>query len=429
MKVFIETYGCQMNVSDSELVTSILTEAGNTVVNHIDEADVILFNTCSVRQHAEDRVLGRISNEMKRKKTNPQLRIGVIGCMAQRIGAELINGNSGIDFVAGVDQYLQLPDLVNNLKANTILDFDEHQLYDYVQPTHARSFCGYVTIMRGCNNYCSYCIVPYVRGRERSRPLDSIILDINIDAAKGISDITLLGQNVNSYKYQDINFPKLLKRLNDLDNIARLRFITSHPKDLSDELIDVMAISSKVCEHIHLPMQSGDNEILQRMNRNYTIEHYLNLFDKLKSAIPEIAVTTDVIAGFPGETETQFENTIKAMQQIGFDYAFCFKYSDRSGTQASNFYDKIDEEIRLQRLRKLIAIQRQQTKLKFESKIGKTLEVLVEGKSKQGGIQLSGKTRDFKICVFDGEEHQIGKLVKVKVVKATAGTLIGVQTA
>jgi tRNA-2-methylthio-N6-dimethylallyladenosine synthase len=427
MKFFIETYGCQMNVADSELVTSILIEDGNVAALNIDEAEVLIFNTCSVRQHAEDRVLGRISNELKRKKKDPSFRIGVIGCMAQRVGEELVKQNLGIDFVVGVDQYAGLPDMLNSNLSNARLNLDETQVYNQIQPLHENSFCGFVTIMRGCNNFCSYCIVPYVRGRERSRPVDEIVSDVINAAHKGIKDITLLGQNVNSYHWQDTNFPALLRKLNSIETIDRLRFITSHPKDLSDELIETMANMSKVCEHIHLPMQSGDNETLLRMNRNYTVEHYINLVDKLRQAIPDIAITTDLIAGFPGETDEQFANTIQAMETIGFDYAFCFKYSNREGTEAANYENQVNEELRLLRLQKMIGIQRCQTLLKFKAQIGKTVEVLVEGKSKQGGNQISGKTRDFKICVFDGIENQIGCVVKVIVTDATAGTLIGRQ--
>lgn len=428
MKFYIETYGCQMNVADSELVTTILLNNGNEKVETIENAEVIIFNTCSVRQHAEDRVLGRIANELRRKKANPRLRIGVIGCMAQRIGNDLIASNPGVDFVAGVDQYNSLPAIIADSNIDSKLDFDEFQNYSFIQPSHAPGVCGFVTIMRGCNNYCSYCIVPYVRGRERSRPLADIVSDVGNAVAKGIKDITLLGQNVNSFNYNGYNFPKLLKELNKLDKLSRIRFVTSHPKDLSDELIEVMASSDKVCEHIHLPMQSGDNDILAKMNRGYTVEHYTQLINKLRNAIPEIAITTDLIAGFPGETDEQFENTVYAMKSIGFDYAFCFKYSNREGTEAVNFIDQVDEKVRLTRLQKLIGIQRHQTKLKFEAQIGRCIEVLVEGKSRLGGSQLSGKTRDFKICVFDGYEEQIGSLVKVKIIDATAGTLIGEQS-
>ncbi len=427
MKFFVETYGCQMNVADSELVTSILIEAGHQAVSNIGEAEVIIFNTCSVRQHAEDRVLGRISNEISRKKNNPNLKIGVIGCMAQRIGEELVEKNLGIDFVVGVDQYASLPEILEINAVNKLLSMNDYEVYNHIQPLHDTNICGFVTIMRGCNNFCSYCIVPYVRGRERSRPLNDVVNDVINAGNKGIKDLTVLGQNVNSYNYEGYNFPKLLKRLNDIDEVERLRFVTSHPKDLSDELIEVMATSSKVCEHIHLPMQSGNNEILDRMNRKYTIEHYVGLVHKLRAAMPGIAITTDIIAGFPGETDAQFDNTINVMKEIGFDYAFCFKYSNRVGTKASEFDNQVDEELRLLRLQKMIDIQRYQTLLKFEAQIGKSVEVLVEGKSKQGGNQISGKTRDFKICVFNGSVDQIGTVVRVKVKSATAGTLIGEQ--
>jgi len=427
LKFIIETYGCQMNTADSELVSSILISSGYEKTLDISQSDIIIFNTCSVRQHAENRVLGRISNETKRKKDKPHLKIGVIGCMAQRIGQELLESNLSIDFVSGVDQYLHLPAIINATYENA-LDFDCEQVYKGVRPLFSDNVCCFVTIMRGCNNYCSYCIVPYVRGRERSRSLDEILNEVTIALDKGIKDITLLGQNVNSYKYKDITFPKLLKAMNSMNYNYRIRFVTSHPKDLSDDLIDSMAQSDKVCEHIHLPMQSGDNEVLKSMNRNYTIEQYFRLIDKLKSSIPNIAITTDIIAGFPGENETQFNHTLDAMNRICFDYAFCFKYSDREGTKAYDFDKKVEEEIRLQRLQKLIAMQRKHTKLKFQSQIGKTVQVLVEGKSKQGGKQLSGKTRDFKICVFEGNENQIGCFVKVEVTDATPGTLICHQT-
>jgi tRNA-2-methylthio-N6-dimethylallyladenosine synthase len=425
MKFYLETYGCQMNVADSELVTTILLESGNQAVIDIKQADVIIFNTCSVRKHAEDRVLGRIANERNRKKDRPDIKIGIIGCMAQRIGEELTKKGIGIDFAVGVDQYDKLPYLINHGSNISSYELDDSQLYNSIQPSHANAVCGFVTIMRGCNNFCSYCIVPYVRGRERSRSYDDIANDVQLAADKGIRDITLLGQNVNSYYWNYLNFPTLLTRLARIDGIFRLRFITSHPKDLTDELIDVMATSDKVCEHIHLPMQSGDNEILKKMNRNYAIETYLNLVSKLRNAIPRIAITTDIIAGFPNETERQFKNTLAAVQQIGFDYAFCFKYSNRLGTSSAMLDDQLTEETRLSRLKTLINLQRLQTKLKFDAMVGTNVEVLIEGESKLAGEQLSGKTRDFKICVLNGDKKLIGHLVKTKVIKSTPGTLIG----
>jgi tRNA-2-methylthio-N6-dimethylallyladenosine synthase len=423
MKFYIETYGCQMNVSDSELVSSILINAGWAQANSIDEADLILFNTCSVRQHAEDRVMGRISNEKHRKKDNPNLKIAVLGCMAQRVGKGLLDQESGVDLVVGVDQYQDIPTL---LKAGSGVDteLDPMQIYPEFQPLHQGRTCAFVTIIRGCNNFCSYCIVPHVRGRERSVPVGKIIDEVRACGEAGQKDVTLLGQNVNSYRYGDYDFPKLLKKLNGIDSIHRLRFITSHPKDLSDELIEVMAICDKVCEHIHLPMQSGDDRILAAMNRKYGIGHYTRLTEKLRNAIPDIAITTDIIAGFPGETEAMFSNTLKAMNDIRFDYAFCFKYSERSGTSAAGYQDQVPEPVRLERLQRMIDLQREITLERFRAKIGGEVEVYAEDLSKKSDRQISGKTRDYKIAVLPGSVDDIGRLVKATVIDATAGTLI-----
>ncbi|MDD2229298.1 MAG: tRNA (N6-isopentenyl adenosine(37)-C2)-methylthiotransferase MiaB [Candidatus Cloacimonetes bacterium] len=425
MNFYIETYGCQMNVADSELVTSLLITAGHKLVNDMDQAELILFNTCSVRSHAEERVLGRISNEKHRKKANPKIKIGVLGCMAQRIGKRLIEDKIGVDFVIGVDQYDRLPDLLSAKEMNPyLLDFEATQIYQDIMPIHQSKTCGFVTIMRGCDNYCSYCIVPHVRGRERSRPWHDVVNDVKKAGQEGLLDITLLGQNVNSYHDNEVDFPELLKRLESVDSIARIRFITSHPKDLSDALIDIMASSKRVCEHIHLPMQSGSNRILQEMNRKYTIDHYLSLVAKLKCAIPNVAITTDIIAGFPSETDTEFQDTMSVINEVGFDYAFCFKYSPREGTDAATRPDQIPEAIRLERLQKMIDLQREITLSKFRAQIGKEVEVYIEGMSKKNKDQVSGKTRDFKIAVLKGSESEIGSLKKARVTDATAGTLI-----
>lgn len=415
-----------MNVADSELVTSMLIDAGHTPVSSIDDAEVILFNTCSVRQHAEDRVLGRISNEKYRKRTQHGLKIGIIGCMAQRMGKRLMDIESGVDFVVGVDQYHELGRILEETKPidSEYTEMDSGQIYKGIRPQREDKHCGFVTIMRGCDNFCSYCIVPYVRGRERSRPADEIIFEVQDATLKGLRDITLLGQNVNSFSYQGLDFPDLLKELNQIDSLWRLRFVTSHPKDLSDKLIRTMADCDKVCEHIHLPMQSGDDEVLRQMNRKYDSTHYRNLIYKLRESIPEIAITTDVMVGFPGETEAQFQNTLRLVKELEFDYAFCFKYSFRDGTAAAEYQHQIPEQIRLGRLQQLIDLQREITLRKFQSQIGKTVEVYVESLSRKSELQVSGKTRDFKIAVLDGTEDQIGTLVRAKVTAATAGTLI-----
>jgi len=429
MKIYIETYGCQMNVADSELVSSILLNEEYELAENIKEADVIIFNTCSVRQHAEERVIGRINNEMAQKKLKPHLKIGVIGCMAQRLGERLNEINRSIDFVVGVDQYNNLPEIINNLfeKPEFISDtqVNNAEIYKDIYPVHSGSLNAFITIMRGCNNFCSYCIVPYTRGRERSRPISDIINEISEIGKKGFKDVTLLGQNVNSYNFEGINFADLLRRVNSVDTIKRVRFVTSHPKDLSDEVIEVMAGSDKICEHLHLAMQSGDDDILKRMSRGYTAEHYFNITEKLRKAMPEIAITTDIIAGFPGETEEQFQRTYDLMAKIRFDYAFTFKYSPRTGTKAADFTDQVQEEVRLERLQRLIGLQEKITMEKYREQIGKTKEIYVEKISKKSDLEISGKSRDFKITVFPGDKSLIGKFVSVKITDATGWTLKG----
>ncbi len=413
-----------MNVSDSELIISVLDNDGYEQVDSIDDADIILFNTCSVREHAEQRVLGRVSNERHRKIQKPSLKIGLLGCMAQRIGERLVSDDLGIDFAVGVDQYHALPEILRET-CGSELGFDSEQIYEGIIPKHQGEHCAFITIMRGCNNFCSYCIVPYVRGRERSRPYSDIKKDIEQALSSNMFDITLLGQNVNSYLFDGMAFPALLRQIEkDFEGIKRLRFITSHPKDLSDELIETMANSSILCNHIHLPMQSGDNEVLRRMNRSYSIEDYMLIVDKLRKAVPDIALTTDLIAGFPGESKEQFEATLSAMERIGFDYAFCFKYSPREGTEAANNENQVPESERLKRLQEMIELQRKITLDKYREMIGKEVEVYVEGFSKKSKKKVSGKSRDFKICVLSGDANDIGTIKRAKVLNATAGTLI-----
>jgi tRNA-2-methylthio-N6-dimethylallyladenosine synthase len=426
---FIETYGCQMNVADSELVNSMLKEAGLKEAKSIDLADIIIFNTCSVRQHAEDRVLGRISNEASRKQLNPDLKIGVIGCMAQRLGDKLLYKRGEVDFVAGVDSYRKIPEIINQClesdRSCAFYGMDASEMYSEYMPVRKQDFNAFVTIMRGCNNFCSYCIVPYVRGRERSRNIDDIIKEVRQAGLDGYKDITLLGQNVNSYNYGGFNFPKLLQELNRIDTIKRIRFVTSHPKDLSDGLIEVMATTEKVCEHIHLPMQSGNTTILEKMNRGYSFEHYINIISKLRTSIPNISISTDLIAGFPGETIYQFEDTLNAMKDIRFDFAFMFKYSVREGTAAANYREYVTEEEKLSRLDRMIELQSMITNEKYKEKIGQTVELYVEKISKKSEKELAGRTRDFKITVFPGDESLIGQFVSVKIIDATGWTLRG----
>ncbi len=428
MKFFIETYGCQMNESDSELVSSIMINGGYELADSCEEAEIVIFNTCSIRQRAEERVLGRISNEKGRKLKDPNIKIGVIGCMAQRLQKQLTSKKVGVDFVVGVDQYQKIPQIIADLDDTHRIveaDLNTQEIYDNLYPFRTGNYKAFVTIMRGCDNFCTYCIVPYVRGRERSRAVDEILKEVEEAGNKGFKDITLLGQNVNSYNWQGVRFPELIARINAIESIKRIRFVTSHPKDLSDELINAMAVNSKVCNHIHLPMQSGDDEVLRIMNRKYTSAHFRELVYKLRKAIPEISITTDVIAGFPGETDEQFQRTFDMMQEIEFDFAFMFKYSPREGTKAAEYTNQVAEEIRLERLVKLIDLQTEITHKKYREQVGKIKEIYVEDVSKKSEQELCGKSTDFKIAVFNGTPDMIGTFVKVKVTEAAGWTLRG----
>jgi len=425
----IETYGCQMNVADSEIITSILSSAGYTPTADIEQAQVIIFNTCSVREHAENRVLGRISNEISRKQRQPDLLIGVVGCMAQRLGEALLKANKQLDFVVGVDQYARLPQIIEGCRQeNTFIassDFITGEVYNGINPVRSDGLSAFVTIMRGCDNFCSYCIVPYTRGRERSRPMSEILHEVEQAVNEGHYEVTFLGQNVNSYSYEQSDFADLLKEATKIAGIRRIRFITSHPKNLSPKLIDTMATCEHICEHIHLPMQSGNNDILSKMNRNYTAEHYLSLITQLRQAIPNIAITTDVIVGFPSETEQQFADTLSLMSEIGFDFAYMYKYSTRSGTKAAELPDSINEEVKLDRLKRLIDFQTAITTAKYKKKIGEVLEVYVEGYSKRDQAEMCGKTQDFKMTVFPGDEGLVHRFVNVMVTDASGFTLKG----
>jgi len=430
-KFYIRTYGCQMNVADSELVAGILSDAGYKKADTIDNADIIIFNSCTVRQHAEDRVLGRITAEATRKEQNPNILIGLIGCVAQRKGEGLLNEIKSLDFVVGTDQYRQLPEIISscmNSKEHLFADVQNNiENYENIYPVRSKGVNAFVTIMRGCNNFCSYCIVPYVRGRERSRDHKEILFEIEQAGNDGFKDITLLGQNVNSYNDGKYTFPELLKEAARVSSIERLRFVTSHPKDISDKVINVMAAEPKLCEHLHLPMQSGSDRILEKMNRKYTPQKYLNIIHKLRNAMPNIAITTDVMVGFPGETEDDFIQTYNLMKEIRFDYAFMFKYSPREGTAAAEYPDQIQEEIRLARLQKLIDQQERITYEKYQEQIGRRVQVYVEKTSKKSDKELSGRTRDNKIAVFPGDSKLIGTFVDIEIVDATGWTLKGKQ--
>jgi len=432
-KFFIRTYGCQMNVNDSELVSAILAESGFEKVENIEKADIVLFNSCTVRQHAEDRVIGRITQEGGRKDSDNLPVIGLLGCVAQRIGDKLLKNIDALDFAVGTDQYRKLPALIKEVlqknKRATLVEQDNKEVYGDIKPLRRQGPNAFVTIMRGCNNFCTYCVVPYVRGRERSRELDKILEEIEIAGQNGFKDVTLLGQNVNSYHYKNQKFADLLNKAAEIKTIKRLRFVTSHPKDLSCKVIDTMASKKKICKSIHLPLQSGSDKILDKMNRKYDFSHYRKLIRKLRSAMPQIAITTDVMVGFPGETETDFMDTYNALDSIRYDYSFTFKYSPRKGTKAANFMNQVEEDVRLQRLQKLIDLQNSITHEKYKEKIGDVATVYVEQVSKKDENELSGRTEDNKIAVFPGDKELIGSFVNIKITGATGWTLLGKKIA
>lgn len=431
----IETYGCQMNVADSEVVAAVMQTAGYDTVDSLDEADAILLNTCSIRDNAEQKIVARLQalNATRRKRRDRRLIIGVIGCMAERVAQELIDSH-GVDIVAGPDAYLDLPNLFgaaeNGHKAMNV-ELSTTQTYRDIIPRRVtgNSVSGFVSIMRGCNNFCSYCIVPYTRGRERSREPRSILAEVADLEARGFKEVTLLGQNVNSYRHEEsgMTFPRLLEAVAKAVPSMRVRFTTSHPKDMSDETIAVIASTPNICNHIHLPVQSGSDSVLKAMNRKYTRSWYLDRVDAIRRAIPSCAISTDLFTGFHGETEEDFLQTLDLMRTVGFDSAFMFKYSERPGTLASRTMpDNIPEEVKIERLNRMIALQGELSLASNRRDIGKTVEVLVEGVSKRSTAQLVGRTDTNKTVVFPRVAGVgIGSFTYVTVAEATQATLIG----
>ena len=436
-KLFIETYGCQMNVADSEVVASVMGMSGYSVTDNIDEADAILLNTCSIRDNAEQKIISRLSflSSLRRKRRNHRLIVGVIGCMAERVRDTLINDYE-VDLVAGPDSYLDLPNLFASVEAGEKainVELSTTETYRDIIPARITGnvVSGFISIMRGCNNFCSYCIVPYTRGRERSREAASILNELADLRNKGFKEVTLLGQNVNSYKYTDgdgnvITFAQLLSLVAEAAPDMRVRFTTSHPKDMSDEIIEVIARYPNVCNHIHLPVQSGSDSVLKAMNRHYTREWYLDRIAAIKKAIPDCGISTDMFTGFHNESEEDFQETLSLMREVGFDAAFMFKYSERPGTMASkNLPDNIAEEVKIDRLNRMIALQNELSLESNRRDIGKTFDVLVEGISKRSKEQFVGRSQQNKTMVFPRGNHRIGDIVKVKVLEASSATLIG----
>lgn len=435
-KLYIETYGCQMNVADSEVVASIMETIGYEQTADAAEADAVLLNTCSIRDNAEQKIRARLAelNARRRARDGKRFAIGVIGCMAERAKTDLIE-NCGVDLVAGPDAYLDLPNLMASVEAGhkaINVDLSTTETYRDVIPTRLGSngVGGFVSIMRGCNNFCSYCIVPYTRGRERSRELQSILNEVDDLRRRGFKEVTLLGQNVNSYRFVDAagtvtDFPRLLATVAEFAPEMRVRFTTSHPKDMSDETIDVIAAHPNICRHIHLPVQSGSNAVLKAMNRKYTREWYLGRIEAIRSRIPECGISTDLFTGFHGETEEDFQQTLELMREARFDSAFMFKYSERPGTLAARTMpDNVPDEVKTERLNRMIALQNELSAASNLADVGKTFEVLVEGFSKRSREQLMGRTSQNKAAVFPRGDHKKGDFVRVCVVGASSATLL-----
>ncbi|MDR2836122.1 MAG: tRNA (N6-isopentenyl adenosine(37)-C2)-methylthiotransferase MiaB [Bacteroidales bacterium] len=433
-KIYIETYGCQMNVADSETVMAILKSKDFFAEQNIENADVIILNTCSVRENAEQRIWNRLDFLKGLKKRNKKIKIGIIGCMAQRISEKLLE-HEAVDFVAGPDSYRFLVDLINEADLHTKVsntNFDINETYSGIESIkeNKNKISCFVSITRGCNNFCTYCIVPYTRGRERSRSLEDILHEINILKSLNYKEITLLGQNVNSYLYstsnQDINFPKLICKVAETLPDLRIRFTTSHPKDISNDLIYAIAETPNICNHIHLPVQSGSNKILDLMNRKYTHELYLERIEKIKTIIPNCGLSTDMFCGFSNESEQDFLESLNLLKTVEFDSAFLFKYSVREGTYAAkNFIDDVPEELKMERLNEMIKLQTSISLKKNTEKIGENFDVLVEGFSKRSENDMFGRTEHNNVVVFPKNNCKIGTIVKTKIIEATSATLLG----
>jgi len=422
----ITTFGCQMNLADSSTLASSLLTRGYKRVQEENEADLLILNTCSVREKAEQRVIGRLGDFYKYKRQKPYLKIAVVGCMAQRLGDELIKKVPHVDYVFGTDRIFELPDALEGIEGtSSVMTAFGHEDIDLIDPVKETDFSGFVTISRGCNNFCTYCIVPYVRGKERSHSDEHIVNSVKKMVDEGVVEVTLLGQNVNSYLYNETDFPALLRKVARETDVQRIRFMTSHPKDLSKSLVDVIAEEGKILRHIHLPLQSGNNRVLKKMGRVYTIEHYYKIIDYIRENLDDVSLTTDLIVGYPSETHEEYEDTLRAVEQVRYDSAFMFRYSVRPGTTAAKYDDDVPEEEKIERLQKLIALQQ---KIGYECnqrEVGKVRYSLVEGASRRSKDQQRARTEGNKTVLFKSDKIPLGSVVPIKINAADAFTLHG----
>ena len=425
----LESYGCQMNMADSELVDGILKDIGLKKTENLDDADAIFVNTCAIRENAEKKIHSRLGNFHKLKKEKPHLIIGVLGCMAQNLKNDLLKNKPYVDIILGPDSYRNLPQLMNRhmVEKNSIVDtkLSRYEVYENLFPKRNKGVNAWVSIMRGCDKFCSFCIVPFTRGRERSRSVESIVTEVRKAVDQGFVEITLLGQNVNSYKHEKNSFADLLLSVSDIDGVQRIRYTSPHPQDINVELLEVMASRKNICNYVHFPMQSGSNEILQRMNRTYTREHFHYMADTIREIMPNCGLSTDIIVGFPGETEKHFEETLDLMEKIKFNSAFTFKYSPRPYTKAEQFTDQIDETIKKERLDKLINVQKKHTLELNSKKIGKIENVLIEKESKKSSNHWAGRTDSNEWVILEKNSSKIKDIIPVEIVDATGVILHG----
>lgn len=429
-KVYIETYGCQMNVYDSEIVKTILTDHKYSFAEQPEDAEIVFLNTCSVRENAHVKVHQRINTIKQLRRKKDKFILGVLGCMAQNLRQELLEDKVGVDIVAGPDSYKKLPDLIEKVDHSGQKDYDltlsEFETYSDVFPVPEQGTVNaWIAVMRGCDNFCTFCVVPYTRGRERSREPQNVVNEVRKLAERGFKQVTLLGQNVNSYKSGNYDFADLIDMVSEVDGIKRIRFTSPHPKDFPLKLLKVVAENEKACKHIHLPLQSGNSRVLDLMNRTYTKEEFLELAFQVRATIPELSLTTDIIVGFPTETEEEFKDTLEVLQQVEFDSSFMFKYSERKQTIASRKYpDDVSEDDKTSRITRLVDLQREISLRKNQKHLNQTFKVLVEGSGKKPG-QLLGRNDANKIVVFDDNGAAVSEFTSVKINEVTANTLIG----
>jgi len=426
--VYIETYGCQMNVADSELIRGHLTRSGYDSVDNPDAADVILLNTCAIREHAEERIFGRLGALVSYKNRRPHLQIGLAGCMAQHFRDHLLDKTPHLDFVAGPDAYRRLPEL---LAGDPFVDvrLDKEETYADLMPDRGAGVRAWITVMRGCDKFCTFCIVPYVRGRERSLPAAAVLDQVRGAAEAGYREVVFLGQTVNAYRDGDVDFGDLLRETAAVDGIERIRFTSPHPSDMTDSVIEALATCAKVCPQVHLPVQSGSDDVLRAMERGYTVAEYVDLVARLRSAIPDLALSTDMIVGFPGETAADFDQTLELMRLVRYDSAYMFKYSRRSHTKAGKWEETVSEEEKGERLRRMIALQEELSAEINRAAVGSTVDVLVEGPARRRDDWLAGKTPQFKTAVFPSDGSPVGATTSVRIVDSTGHTLIGAPIA